>query len=390
MSIAFRIRQRPSDPRGSASLLDPWRNVDWSMIFATLALIVIGVFNIYATTSRRLALRGADPYYFTQRQVIFVIVAAFALFFVMFLGHDWLRGKSMWFYFPTTFSLVVLWLWSYTSGETKLSFNLGVVSVQPAEVMKPVVVLVLAAWFAESSTRKMPYDEFVRALVLAGIPFLLIFFQPDFGSAMTIAAGVLGVLVVAGTQRRHFIGVSVLAALSFVASVWAGLVRDYQLERFTALWNQNNTTDANLQNLVLQVRYAKRAVAAGGYFGKGYLQGELTNGRFIPVQSTDFPFSAIGEQFGLVGCVVVLGLFSFVLFRIWLVGRNANSPFGKFVVAGVFATLAWQIFQNIGMTVGITPVSGLPLPFISYGGSHTVAWAIMLGLVQSIAMRRAA
>jgi rod shape determining protein RodA len=390
MSIAFRIRQRPSDPRGSASLLDPWRNVDWSMIFATLALIVIGVFNIYATTSRRLALRGADPYYFTQRQVIFVIVAAVALFFVMFLGHDWLRGKSMWFYFPTTFSLVVLWLWSYTSGETKLSFNLGVVSVQPAEVMKPVVVLVLAAWFAESSTRKMPYDEFVRALVLAGIPFLLIFFQPDFGSAMTIAAGVLGVLVVAGTQRRHFIGVSVMAALSFVASVWAGLVRDYQLERFTALWNQNNTTDANLQNLVLQVRYAKRAVAAGGYFGKGYLQGELTNGRFIPVQSTDFPFSAIGEQFGLVGCVVVLGLFSFVLFRIWLVGRNANSPFGKFVVAGVFATLAWQIFQNIGMTVGITPVSGLPLPFISYGGSHTVAWAIMLGLVQSIAMRRAA
>ena len=390
MSITFRVRQRPSDPRGSASLLDPWRNVDWSMIVATLALIVIGVFNIYATTSRRLALRGADPYYFTQRQVIFVIVAAGALFFVMFLGHDWLRGKSMWFYFPTTFSLVVLWLWSYTSGETKLSFNLGLVSVQPAEVMKPVVVLVLAAWFAESSTRKMPYDEFVRALVLAGVPFLLIFFQPDFGSAMTIAAGVLGVLVVAGTQRRHFVGVSVLAALSFVASVWAGLVRDYQLERFTALWNQNNTTNADLQNLVLQVRYAKRAVAAGGYFGKGYLQGELTNGRFIPVQSTDFPFSAIGEQFGLVGCVVVLGLFSFVLFRVWLVGRNANSPFGKFVVAGVFATLAWQIFQNIGMTIGITPVSGLPLPFISYGGSHTVAWAIMLGLVQSIAMRRAA
>jgi len=390
MSIAFRVRQRPGDPRGSASLLDPWRNVDWSMLAATLALIVIGVFNIYATTSRRLALRGADPYYFTQRQVIFVIIAAGALFFVMFLGHDWLRGKSMWFYFPTTFSLVVLWLWSYTSGETKLSFNLGVVSVQPAEVMKPVVVLVLAAWFAESITRKMPYDEFVRALVLAGIPFLLIFFQPDFGSAMTVAAGVLGVLVVAGTQRRHFIGVSVMAVLSFVASVWAGLVRDYQLERFTALWNQNNTTNADLQNLVLQVRYAKRAVAAGGYFGKGYLQGELTNGRFIPVQSTDFPFSAIGEQFGLVGCVVVLGLFSFVLFRVWLVGRNANSPFGKFVVAGVFATLAWQIFQNIGMTIGITPVSGLPLPFISYGGSHTVAWAIMLGLVQSIAMRRAA
>jgi rod shape determining protein RodA len=390
MSIASRVLQRPSDPRGSASILDPWRNVDWSMIFATLLLVVIGVFNIYATTSRRLALRGVDPFYYTQRQVIFVIAAAFALFGVMLVGHEWLRGKSMWFYVPTTFSLVVLWLWSYTSGETKLSYDLGVFSVQPAEVMKPVVVLVLAAWFAESGKRKMPYDEFVRALVLAGVPFLLIFFQPDFGSAMTIAAGVLGVLIVAGTQRRHLIGVTLLAVASFGASVWSGLVRDYQLERFTALWNQNNTTDGDLQSLVLQVRYAKRAVAAGGYFGKGYLNGDLTNGRFIPVQSTDFPFSAIGEQFGLVGCIVVMGLLAYVMFRVWLVGRNANSPFGKFVAAGAFATLAWQVFQNIGMTIGMTPVSGLPLPFISYGGSHLVAWAVMLGLVQSISMRRAA
>lgn len=390
MSITFRVRQRPTDPRGSASVLDPWRNIDWSMIIATVLLTVIGVFNIYATTSPRLVLRGVDPYYFTQRQVIFLIAAAIALFLVMFVGHDWLRSKAMWLYFPTTFSLVILWLWSYTSGETRLSFDLGPVAVQPAEVMKPVMVLVLAAWFAEAGTRTVPYDEFVRALILAGIPFGLIFFQPDFGSAMTLAAGVFGVLVVAGTQRRHFVGVTVLAAGSFVASIWAGLVRDYQLERFTALWNQNNTSDSSLQNLVLQVRYAKRAVAAGGYFGKGYLQGELTNGRFIPVQSTDFPFSAIGEQFGLVGCLVVLALFGFILFRIWIVGRNANSPFGRFIVAGVFTTLAWQVFQNVGMTIGITPVSGLPLPFISYGGSHLVAWAIMIGLVQSVEMRRSA
>lgn len=390
MSITFRVRQRPTDPRGSASILDPWRNIDWSMIVAVVLLTVVGVFNIFATTSPRLVLRGVDPYYFTQRQVIFLIAAAGALFAVMFLGHDWLRSKSMWLYFPTTFSLVILWLWSYTSGDTKLSFDLGPIAVQPAEAMKPVMVLVLAAWFAEAGTKTVPYDEFVRALILAGIPFALIFFQPDLGSAMTLAAGVFGVLVVAGTQRRHFVGVTLLAAGSFAASIWSGLVRDYQLERFTALWNQNNTTDSSLQNLVLQVRYAKRAVAAGGYFGKGYLQGELTNGRFIPVQSTDFPFSALGEQFGLVGCMVVLALFGFILFRVWIVGRNANSPFGRFVVAGVFTTLAWQVFQNIGMTIGITPVSGLPLPFISYGGSHLVAWAVMIGLVQSVEMRRTA
>lgn len=390
MSIAFRVRPRPNDPRGSASVLDPWRNVDWMMIAATAVLAVIGVFNIYSTTSPRLVLRAADPYFFTQRQAIFIIVAVLAMLSVMFFGHDWLRSKALWLYSATTFSLVILLLWGRASGDTKLSFDLGPIAVQPAEVMKPVLVLVLAAWFADAGLRTLPYDEFVRALLIAGLPFVLIALQPDLGSAMTIAAGVFGVLLIAGTQQKHFVAVTLLAIGSFVASIWSGVVRDYQLERFTALWNQNNTTNESLQNLVLQVRYAKRAVAAGGYFGKGYLQGELTNGRFIPVQSTDFPFSAIGEQFGLVGAIVVIALFAFILLRVWIVGRNANTPFGRFLSAGVFATLAWQVFQNIGMTIGITPVSGLPLPFVSYGGSHLVAWAVMIGLVQSVEMRRSA
>ncbi len=390
MSTIFLGRPRPGDPRGSASVLDPWRNVDWMMIWATIALVVIGVFNIYATTSPRLVLRGADPFYFTQRQVLFVIAATFSLFAVMFFGHDWLRSKAVWLYGATTFSLLILLLWGFVSDETKLSFDLGVIAVQPAEVMKPVLILVLAAWFADAGMRTVPYDEFIRALLIAVVPFLLIAGQPDLGSAMTIAAGVFGVLLIAGTQQRHFVFVSLLAVFSFVASIWSGVVRDYQLERFTALWNQNNTTNESLQSLVLQVRYAKRAVAAGGYFGKGYLQGELTNGRFIPVQSTDFPFSAIGEQFGLVGALIVVGLFGFILLRVWIVGRNANTPFGRFLAAGVFATLAWQVFQNIGMTIGITPVSGLPLPFVSYGGSHLVSWAVMIGLVQSVEMRRSA
>lgn len=390
MSIAFRIRPRPSDPRGSASVLDPWRNVDWMMLSAIAVLAVIGVFNIYATTSPRLVLRAADPFYYTQRQALFIIAAILALFAVMFFGHDWLRSKAMWLYSITTFSLVILLLWGRVSGETKLSFDLIVIAVQPAEIMKPVLVLVLSAWFADAGLRKLPYDEFVRAILIAGLPFVLIALQPDLGSAMTIGAGVFGVLLIAGTQQRHFVGVTLLAVASFIASIWSGVVRDYQLERFTALWNQNNTTNESLQNLVLQVRYAKRAVAAGGYFGKGYLQGELTNGRFIPVQSTDFPFSAIGEQFGLVGAILVVALFGFVLLRVWIIGRNANTPFGRYLSAGVFATLTWQVFQNIGMTIGITPVSGLPLPFVSYGGSHLVAWAVMIGLVQSVEMRRSA
>jgi rod shape determining protein RodA len=139
---------------------------------------------------------------------------------------------------------------------------------------------------------------------------------------------------------------------------------------------------------VLQVRYAKRAVSTGGFFGKGYLQGPLTNGKYVPVQFTDFPFSAIGEQFGMIGGAVVLALFAVILWRIWRTAQMARDRFSFFLASGAFTMVLWQVFQNIGMTLGVMPVSGLPLPFISYGGSHLISSAILIGLVQSIHMRR--
>jgi len=168
---------------------------------------------------------------------------------------------------------------------------------------------------------------------------------------------------------------------------WAGVVDRYQLRRFEAFFNQDST-EKDLQQIVLQVRFAKRAVSSGGFFGKGYLQGPLTNGAFIPVQFSDFPFSAIGEQFGMLGGFVVIGLFAIVLWRLWIISRIARTRFDQLLVTGIFTLLLFQIFQNIGMTMGLTPVSGLPLPFISYGGSHLVSSALLVGLAQSIYMRR--
>jgi rod shape determining protein RodA len=136
------------------------------------------------------------------------------------------------------------------------------------------------------------------------------------------------------------------------------------------------------------VRFAKRAVSTGGFFGKGYLDGPLTNGKYIPVQFTDFPFSAIAEQFGMLGGGVVIGLFAVMLWRVWRIAQMARDRFGLYMTCGVFTLLMFQIFQNIGMTLGLTPVSGLPLPFVSYGGSHMVSTGIMVGLVQSVHMRR--
>ena len=238
-----------------------------------------------------------------------------------------------------------------------------------------------------SDGENVPYERLAQSLFIVGAPAVLVLAEPDLGSASVLVACAMGVLLVAGARVKYIAFITGMGILSGIAGVASGIVRSYQLKRITAFLQQNSDS-ADLQNLITQVKFAKRAVATGGFFGKGYLQGPLTNGRFIPVQSTDFVFSALGEQFGMLGCAVLLGLFGVVLWRIYRIARIANEKLGVLVCAGVFTMILWQAFQNIGMTMGITPVSGVPLPFVSYGGSHTLAFAIMIGLVQSVHMRR--
>jgi rod shape determining protein RodA len=272
-------------------------------------------------------------------------------------------------------------------GGARLSFDLGPIAVQPSEFSKVTVLLLLAGFLADDDTKTVRYERFIQSLFIVGAPFALVAIQPDLGSASVLIACAMGVLLVAGAQVRYIILVTSLSILSFAAGVISGIVRDYQVRRIIGFLSQNSDS-ASLQQLTSQVRFAKRAVSTGGFFGKGYLQGPLTNGAFIPVQSTDFVFSAVGEQFGMLGSGIVLGLFGVVLWRIFRIARLAQDRLGVLIATGVFTMILWQTFQNIGMTMGLTPVSGVPLPFVSYGGSHTVAFAIMIGLVQSIHMRR--
>jgi rod shape determining protein RodA len=211
--------------------------------------------------------------------------------------------------------------------------------------------------------------------------------QPDLGSATVIVAGVVGILLVAGARRRYLLMITGLSIVTMGTVMVNGFIGTYQLRRFVS-WLNQDSRDKALESVVLQVRFAKRAVSTGGFFGKGYLQGPLTNGKYIPVQFTDFPFSAIAEQFGMLGGGIVIGLFAVMLWRVWRIAQMARDRFGLYMTCGIFTLMTFQVFQNIGMTLGLTPVSGLPLPFISYGGSHTLSMGIMVGLVQSVHMRR--
>jgi rod shape determining protein RodA len=369
------------------SYADPIRNIDWILLSAVIAQVIIGLFTVFSATRQRLLYQNMDVFVYVQRQVFFVIIAAAVMAVVMSLGHDWLRAQSGFLYGGVLLLLIMVLGAGAVTGGARLAFDFGPFSVQPAELAKPVLLILVSSYLSESVPDKIDWHHFVMTLYIVLIPCGLILMQPDLGSASVILAGVAGVLYIGNARRRYLalIGGMFIATALGLMTAFSSL--RYQGDRFVA-WFLQNSNNKELEKIVLQVRYAKRAVSTGGFFGKGYLHGPLTNGKYVPVQFTDFPFSAIGEQFGMVGGAVVLGIFGVILWRIWRTAQMARDRFSFFLASGAFTMVVWQVFQNIGMTLGVTPVSGLPLPFISYGGSHLISSAILIGLVQSIHMRR--
>jgi len=373
----------------SGSYADPIRNIDWILVFVVVAQSIIGLFNVFSTTHLRLLDQSFDPFVYTQRQAGFVVLAAAASAIVMAVGHEWFRTQVGVLYGGLILLLILVLVSGAVRGGARLSFNVPIISfsLQPAEFVKPIILILIASYFSEASDTKIDWHHFVMSLYIVGAPVALILLQPDLGSATVIVAGVVGILLVAGARRRYLLMITGLSIATMGTVMVNGFIGTYQLRRLVS-WLHQDSRDKALESVVLQVRFAKRAVSTGGFFGKGYLQGPLTNGKYIPVQFTDFPFSAIAEQFGMLGGGIVIALFAVMLWRVWRIAQMARDRFGLYMTCGIFTLMTFTIFQNIGMTLGLTPVSGLPLPFISYGGSHMLAMGIMVGLVQSVHMRR--
>jgi len=391
--MAFSVlNRRPDSGLGNvrSSPGDPSRNIDWVLMFAMSCLAVIGCMTVYSASRTKFGSGATQPfgYVFATRQVVFVIIASVAMLFVMSLDYQWLREKAKFLYGLTIVTLVLLFLLGSVSNGAQLSFDVGPINIQPAEFAKVTVLLALAAFLSEENSDSVSYERFIGSLWLGGVPTALIILQPDLGSSSVIVALMMGLLLVAGARAKYIFMITVLAVTTVAAAVVSGLVDDYQLNRITA-WRNPNSQDPAMQEFIYQGRNALRATSLGGITGQGWLQGTLTNTRGdIPVQWADFPFSAIAEQFGLIGCGVVLGLFGLALFRIWRIAHLSKDLLGTYLCAGVFTMLLWQLFQNVAMTLGLMPITGLPMPFISYGGSGIVTFFVLFGLVQSVHMRR--
>jgi rod shape determining protein RodA len=377
------LQRKPDSGLGNirSSPGDPSRNIDWVLLLAQSALTVIGCFIVFSATRTR----TADPYVFVTRQVIFAIVATVVMVVVMAIDYDWLRAHARGLYLITLGALGAVIVVSQASGDTVLAFSVGPIQIQPAELTKFTVLLALCAYLAQERGNEVSYPRFLGGLLIVGVPAVMLIVQPDLGSASVLIAMAMGVLLVAGAKARYIFTISLLSLVTIGAAFVGNLVNKYQLERVRVFFDEDNPS---LRQEVYQVTNAVRAVGTGGLFGKGYLQGPLTNGRDIPLIWADFPFAAVGEQFGLIGCSALLFLFIVVLVRIWRIAHLSRDLLGTYLCAGVFTMMLWQIFQNVGMTIKIMPVTGLPLPFISYGGSGLITWFAMLGLVQSVHMRR--
>lgn len=381
MALTF-LSRKPDSGLGNirSSPGDPSRNVDWVLLVVQGLLTIIGCAIVYSASWT--AIEG-DPYAFVNRQVVFAIIGSVVMLFVMAVDYEWFKERAALLYGATIALLILLILMGIAQGLDRISFDLGPINVQPAEMAKFTVLIALCAFLAEERSDEVSYPRFLGGLILVGAPAVLIIIQPDLGSASVIVTIAMGVLLVAGAKAKYIAMISFLSILTVAATFISGFVNDYQQERLRVYIGVE--TD---ENSIYQVRNAIRALGTGGLTGKGWLEGPLTNGGDVPVMWADFPFAAVGEQFGLLGCAVLLSLFVLALMRIWRIATLSRDLLGTYLCAGVFTMLLWQVFQNVGMTVGIMPVTGLPLPFISYGGSSLLTYFALFGIVQSVHMRR--
>lgn len=364
-----------------ASPADPSRNIDWVLMSVQFTLTIMGFFVVFSASRTRVL---EDPYAFATRQVVFAIIAIVVMFFIMAFDYEWWRERAAFLYGVTLILLVLLFLLGVAAGVDRISFDLGPFNFQPAEMAKFTTLLMLASYLSQERSEEVTYARFLGGLMIVGAPAVLVIIQPDLGSASVLISMAMGVLLVAGAKARYIALITFLSLATVMAAFVGRFVNSYQEARIRSLLNPGAAHSDDLY----QAENAMRAIGTGGIWGKGWLEGPLTNGRDIPVMWADFPFAAVGEQFGMVGAFTVLGLIAIALVRIWRIAHLARDLLGTYICAGVFSMLLWQTFQNVAMTLQIMPVTGLPLPFVSYGGSGLIVYFAMFGLVQSVHMRR--
>ncbi|WP_255951721.1 rod shape-determining protein RodA [Streptomyces odontomachi] len=366
------------------------RKLDWPMLLASVALSLIGSALVYSATRNRTEINQGDTYYFLMRHLLNTGIGLALMIGTIWLGHRTLRTAVPILY-GVSVLLVLLVLTplgaTINGAHAWIVFPAGF-SLQPSEFVKITIILGMAMLLAarvDAGDREHPdHRTVLQSLGLALLPILIVMLMPDLGSVMVMVIIVLGALLASGASNRWVFGLLAAGAAGAIAVWQLHILDEYQINRFAAFANP----ELDPAGVGYNTNQARIAIGSGGLTGTGLFHGSQTTGQFVPEQQTDFVFTVAGEELGFVGAGLILLLLGVVLWRACRIAREATDLYGTIVGAGIIAWFAFQAFENVGMTLGIMPVAGLPLPFVSYGGSSMFAVWIAVGLLQSIRVQK--
>ena len=358
--------------------------VDWLLLGAVALLATMSCLLVWSATSHRDALTGGDGGMFLRKQLVNVVIGAVLMAVVWATDHRWIRIVTPLVYVGSIGGLVLVLANGATINGSRSWIDLGGMSLQPSEFAKLAVVIGMALVLAERTEgrwrARVGLGDVVAMLLVAAVPTMLIVMQPDLGTTLVLSATVFGVLAAAGTPRRWLALLAGGAVTLAAAGIAAGMLKAYQIDRFMSFMDP--TLDP--KGAGYNVQQARIAIGNGGLFGQGLFHGSTTQSGFVPEQHTDFVFTVAGEELGLVGAGLLVLLLGVVLWRALRIAARTDDLFGRIAAAGIACWFGFQAFQNIGMCLGIMPVTGVPLPFLSYGGSSMFASLLAVGLLQNI------
>ena len=351
-------------------------------------LLFIGTLLVWAATRDWYIRNGLDGQYYLKRHIINIMIGLVLAYGVTVIDYRLLRAYTPFLWGAGVLGLVIVLipgLGSEVNGAKAWIALPGGFQIQPAELAKISIIIGMSMILSERThdSDGPSSADVLQSLAIAAIPVLLIILQPDMGTILIISAAVVTIIAVSGAPARWVTALLLLAVLGGFVAVKAGVVSEYQVNRLQTFVDPS----ADTQGAGYQLRQARITVGSGGLLGTGLFNGPQTNGRFVPEQQTDFIFTVAGEELGFLGSGAILILYLILLMRGFSIARRTSDPFGRLVCTGVIAWFAFQIFENIGMTLGLMPMTGVPLPFISYGGSSMFATLIGIGLLQNVHAR---
>jgi rod shape determining protein RodA len=355
-------------------------NLDLPLVLCTLAASAVGIIMVFSATKALAGGGGLNE--FALRQSIYAAVGIVLMLIISRINYRFLESFTLPLYLGTLGLLGLVMVLGVIAHGSQRWINLGLFPIQPSEIAKLTLIVVLAKVLSDHERELHRLKWFLVCGVLALVPAAIVFKQPDLGTAIMLGAIFLGMTVAARVPTRFF---AMLGAMTvpLLYVFWNWIMHDYQRARFLIFLDPEKDRIGEGYN-ILQARIT---IGSGGWFGQGYLAGSQSQGEFLKVGYSDFIFSVVAEEFGFIGALIMVALLFLLVWRCLVVAVRARDTFGSLIATGVATWIGVQIFINVGMNIGLMPVTGIPLPFISYGGSSLMSMLLGLGLVQSIAAR---